>query len=109
MKEFAVYTAARLGLFLAAYALIVGVYLLMNGGGPIPLLWPFVIAVLVSAIASAYLLRTQRENFARAIQQRAERSATRRRMVQAEQDRADADRPIASQNEQDRAGGEEQR
>jgi membrane protein implicated in regulation of membrane protease activity len=75
VKEFAVYTAARLGLFAVSYALVVGVYLLAVGGGPVPLFWPFLLAVVISAIASAYLLRSQRDRFALAVQKRAQRAS----------------------------------
>ncbi len=88
MKEFAVYTAARLGLFLVSYALVIGVYLLVSGADSIPVFWPFVVAVVLSAVGSLYLLRRQRDAFARSVQARAERAAARRRMVDAEQDRA---------------------
>jgi hypothetical protein len=99
VKEFLVYTAARLGLFLVSYALVVGVFLVVTGGAPIPVVWPFLVAVILSAIGSVYLLRKQREDFARAVQARAERSAERRRMVQAEEDRAaHRDRPEEDEN-----------
>lgn len=105
MKEFAIYTAARLGLFLVSYAVVVGVYLVATGGAQVPLLWPFLVAVVVSAIASVYLLRRQREDFARAVQRRAERSATRRQMVRAEEDRAaGADEPTP--DDEPRPGGD---
>ena len=88
MKEFAVYTAARLGLFLVSYALVIGVYLIVSGADQIPVFWPFLVAVIMSAVGSVYLLRKQREDFARAVQGRAERAAARRHMVAAEEDRA---------------------
>lgn len=81
MKEFAVYTAARLGIFLLSYGLIVAVYLLVTGSDQVPLFWPFLLAVLISAVASVTLLRKQRDAFAAAVRARAVRSATRRRMV----------------------------
>jgi predicted neutral ceramidase superfamily lipid hydrolase len=77
VKEFAIYTAARLVLFVVAYAAVVGVYLLVSGSDRVPLIWPFVLAVLVSAVASALLLRRQRDAFALAVQRRAERASTR--------------------------------
>lgn len=85
MKEFAVYTVARLGLFAVSYALIVGVYLLV-AGGPIPLFWPFLLAVVVSAIASAYLLRSQRDRFARVVQERAQRASQKFEEMRAKED-----------------------
>lgn len=86
MKEFAVYTAARLGLFAVSYALVVGVYLLAAGRGPIPLYWPFLVAMGISAIASAYVLRGQRDKFARSVQARAERASQKFEQMRAKED-----------------------
>ena len=49
----------------------------MTGGVSIPLLWPLLLAAVVSAVASYYLLRGQRERFAAAVQRRAERASAR--------------------------------
>ena len=84
VKEFAVYTAARLGIFLLSYAVIVGVYLAATGEDQVPLIWPFLVAVVISAVASMTLLRKQRDAFAAAVQERAARSAQRRRLVEEE-------------------------
>ena len=75
MKEFAVYTAARLGLFVGAYALVAGFFLLLSGGDSVPILWPLLVAAVISSIASVTLLRRQRERFAAVIERRARRSA----------------------------------
>jgi hypothetical protein len=75
VKEFWIYTAARFGLFIALYALVLGGYLLLNGGGPIPVLWPLLLAAVLSTLLSAYLLRGLRERFAGAIEARAGRMA----------------------------------
>jgi mannitol-specific phosphotransferase system IIBC component len=77
VKEFAVYTAARLGLFAVSYALVIGVYLLVSGGRQVPLFWPFLLAIVISAVASALLLRGQRDRFAQVVQRRAERASSR--------------------------------
>lgn len=77
VKEFAVYTLSRLGLFLAAYALVVGVYLLVTGGDSVPLLWPVVLAAIISSIASVTMLKSQRQRFAEVVEQRARRAAAR--------------------------------
>ncbi|RYU14889.1 DUF4229 domain-containing protein [Nocardioides iriomotensis] len=74
MKEFVVYTLSRIGIFVASYAVIAGVYLAVTGGDSIPLLWPLLLAAVVSAVASYYLLRGQRERFAAVVQRRAERA-----------------------------------
>lgn len=89
MKEFAIYTAARLGLFLVSYVVVVGVYLLVSGDRQIPLFWPFLLAIVVSAVASVYLLRAQRERFAQAVQRRAERASARFEEIRAKEDEPD--------------------
>jgi hypothetical protein len=88
VKEFVVYTLARIGLFVASYAVIAGIYLLLTGGDSLPLLWPLLLAAVVSAVSSYYMLRGQRERFAAVIQRRAE--AAGRRL---EESRAKEDRP----------------
>jgi predicted Co/Zn/Cd cation transporter (cation efflux family) len=77
VKEFVIYTLSRLGLFVASYAVVVGIYLLVTGGHSVPLLWPFLVAVVMSAIGSLYLLKGQRARFAAVVERRAS-AATRR-------------------------------
>ncbi|HZJ04166.1 MAG TPA: DUF4229 domain-containing protein [Nocardioidaceae bacterium] len=77
MKQFIVYTFARLGLFVASYAVIIAIFLLVSDEGPLPTLWPLLAAVVVSSIASVYLLRRQREQLAAVVERRAA-AATRR-------------------------------
>ena len=89
MKEFAIYTAARIGLFVVSYAAVVGVYLLVSGEREIPLFWPFLVAVLISAVASAYLLRAQRERFALAVHRRAEKATARLEQARSKEDEPD--------------------
>ncbi len=86
MKEFLVYTAARLLVFLASYALVVGLYLLVDRDGPIPVLWPLVVAAVLSAVVSAYLLRGMRDRFALRVQSRAERMSSRFEAMKAKED-----------------------
>lgn len=76
MKEFAVYTALRLGLFVACYAVVGGLYLLLFGNQGL-VLWPFLLAVIISSVLSVRLLRRQREAFALRVQQRAEQASAR--------------------------------
>ena len=76
MKEFWTYTAARIGLFLACYGVVVGACLLV-GGLPVPLLWPLLVAAVVSSVLSLFLLRGLRTRFNASVQARASRMATR--------------------------------
>lgn len=86
MKEFAVYTLARIGLFVASYALIVGVYLLLSGGSSVPVLWPLLLAAVVSAVASYKLLAGPRERFAARVERTADASARRFEQARAKED-----------------------
>ena len=72
MKEFWAYTAARIGLFLLCYGLLVGILLLV-GGTPVPLLWPLLVAAVVSSVLSVVVLRGMRERFNASVQARATR------------------------------------
>jgi Protein of unknown function (DUF4229) len=89
VKEFVVYTAARLGLLLVSYGLVVGIYVLVSGSDQIPLIWPFLVAVVLSAIGSVVLLGRQREAFARVVQSRADRASARFEQARAKEDEPD--------------------
>jgi CHASE1-domain containing sensor protein len=71
VKEFVVYTALRIGLFVTSLVVVVGVWMLI--AGEVPLLWAVVIAFVMSGLASYFLLNRQREAFARRVERRAER------------------------------------
>ena len=76
MKEFALYTAARLGVFVGCYAVVLGLVTLVGGRSAASGLWPLVVAVLVSAVVSAYALRGLRDRFSARVQSRADRIVT---------------------------------
>jgi hypothetical protein len=86
VKEFWVYTASRLGLFVVSYAAIAGVYLLVSDDTQVPLIWPFLLAAIISSIASVYLLRGQRERFAAVVQRRADAASTRFEEMRSKED-----------------------
>ena len=71
MKEFVVYTAMRIGLFVASLFVVFGVW--MRIADRVPVLWAVVIAFVLSGLASYFLLNRQREAFARRVERRAER------------------------------------
>ena len=85
MKEFIVYTAARFGIFLAVYGAVVGIYVLV-AGTPIPVLWPLILAAVVSTGLSVYLLRDMRDRFAMKVQERADRMSQRFEEMRAKED-----------------------
>lgn len=74
MKEFVVYTALRIVLFLASFGVVVGVMALVLGGR-YNLFWAVVLAFLVSGVGSYFILDRQREAFARRVEDRAARAA----------------------------------
>jgi hypothetical protein len=86
VKEFLVYTAARLAVFVACFALVLGAWLLVDRDGPVPVLWPLLLAAVLSTLVSAYLLRGMRERFALRVQSRAERMSQRFEEMKAKED-----------------------
>lgn len=86
MKEFLLYTGARIGVFVATYALIAGMYLLVTGGDTLPILWPLLVAAVISGVVSIYLLRGMRERFAAVVQQRADKASARFEAARSKED-----------------------
>lgn len=74
MKEFLVYTGLRILLFLASLALVIGVWGMVTDGR-INALAVVVIALVLSGVSSYFLLRRQREAFARKVEERASRAS----------------------------------
>jgi len=74
MKEFVVYTALRVLLFLASFGIVVGIWGLVSDEG-VPLFWVVVLAFLISGVASYFILDRQREAFARRVEERASRAS----------------------------------
>jgi hypothetical protein len=73
VKEFVVYTALRIVLFLASFGIVVGVMALVLGGR-YNLFLAVILAFLISGIASYFILDRQREEFARRVETRAARA-----------------------------------
>jgi hypothetical protein len=86
VKEFAIYTVSRLGLFVASYAIVVGIYLLVTGESSVPLFWPFLVAIVISSVASVYLLKGQRARFAAVVERRATAASRRFEQARAKED-----------------------
>jgi uncharacterized membrane protein len=74
VKEFVVYTAMRLVLFVASFGVVVGVMALLFDGR-YNLFWAVILAFLISGIASYFILNRQREAFARRVEARASRAS----------------------------------
>jgi hypothetical protein len=75
VKDFLVYTALRIALFLGALGIVLGVWGLFTDA--VPLVWAVVIAFLVSGVASYFLLNGFRERVARRVDARASRVTAR--------------------------------
>jgi uncharacterized membrane protein len=86
VKEFLLYTGARIGVFVATYALVAGTYLLVTGGDRLPILWPLLVAAVISGVVSIYLLRGMRERFAAAVHDRAGRASARFEAARSKED-----------------------
>ena len=78
MKDFAVYTLARIGLFVASLLVFFGIF---GAFGVSSWLLPVVLAAVVSAVASYFWLQGPRERFAARVEGRA--SAMSRRFEEA--------------------------
>jgi len=86
MKSFAAYTLARLGLFLATFAVLWAVGRLFLAQTTANMLWAAFVALLVSAVASVFLLRGLREALARDVASRADRMSRRFEAARARED-----------------------
>jgi predicted PurR-regulated permease PerM len=76
VKEFAIYTGLRVLLFVASLITVMLIWSLFTEGR-VPALWSVVIAFAVSGVLSYFLLNRQRDAFARRVEERAARAASR--------------------------------
>ncbi|WP_344153165.1 DUF4229 domain-containing protein [Nocardioides koreensis] len=88
MKEFVVYTALRIVLFLASLAVVIGVWMLLADN--VPLTWAVVVAFVVSGLGSYFLLNRQRAAFARRVEERADRATAKFEEMKAREDSDDS-------------------
>lgn len=85
MKEFAVYTALRLLLFAATFAVVFGIWAAVSDD-EVNALVVFVVAFLISGAASYSLLNRQREALAARVTERADKASTRLEEMRARED-----------------------
>ena len=83
MKDFLVYTVARIGLLVASFLVIGGIFRAFGWGN---LLVVLILAAVVSAVASYYLLQGPRARFAARVDSRASRVAQRFEEFRAKED-----------------------
>ena len=86
MKEFAVYTLLRLGLFLATLAIVVAIWGLFTDA--VPVLWAAILAFLISGLASLLVLNRPREAFAAKVERGAAKVSDK---IEAQRSKEDAD------------------
>ena len=84
VKEFVVYTGLRVLLFIGSLAIVTGIWMLVSDS--VPLVWPVVIAFVVSGVASYFLLNRPRAAFARRVEERAARATARFEEMRARED-----------------------
>ncbi len=83
MREFAVYTIARIGLFVATLLVALGAFRAVGVTGLLP---PLLAAAALSAIASYFLLQGPRERFAAKVSERAGNASRRFEESRAKED-----------------------
>jgi hypothetical protein len=88
VKEFWIYTALRIVLFLASLGLVVGVWFFF--ADEVPIFWAVVIAFVMSGVGSYFLLNRPREALAQRVDERARRMTTKLDEMRAKED-AEAD------------------
>lgn len=91
MRSFLLYTVARFALFLGSFGLIwlvAGFWLPWSSRN---IAWTGVLAVVVSAIASIYLLRGLRDDLAQSARRRAEEMTSRLERARSKEDADDVD------------------
>lgn len=86
MKDFIVYTALRILLFVACYAVLAGLWILLGGGDTSAFVWPFIGAAVISSVLSLKLLNGPRERFAASVQARAGRATSRFEEIRSRED-----------------------
>jgi len=84
VREFWTYTGLRLLLFAASLAVVLGIWLAVTGS--VSIMWVLVIGLLLSGVASYFLLDRQRIALARHVDERAHRAAARFDEMRAKED-----------------------
>ena len=78
------YTALRLLLFAASFAIVTGIWLAVANS--LPVMWVLMIALVVSGVASYFVLNRQRESFARRVDERARKASAAVESLKARED-----------------------
>jgi len=84
VKEFVIYTALRIVLFLASLAVVFAVWFAIAGRAQVT--GVVIVAFVISGIASYFLLNRQRSAFAARVEERARRASARFEEIKARED-----------------------
>jgi len=84
VKEFWIYTALRIVLFLASLGVVVGVWFIFTD--QVPIFWAVVVAFVMSGVGSYFLLNRPREALARRVDERAQRMTAKLDEMRAKED-----------------------
>ena len=84
VKQFWIYTGLRVLLFVGTAAVVFGIWLAVAGTAPI--MWVLVVALLISGLASYFLLARQRAALAQNVDERARRATSRFEELKAKED-----------------------
>jgi uncharacterized membrane protein YfcA len=87
VKEFAVYTALRLALFVATLGIVVGIWFAVADGAD--LFISVIIAFILSGVGSYFLFEKQRTALAERVEQRAARASAAFEEMRAKEDERD--------------------
>ncbi len=86
MKEFAVYSVLRIGLFIACFGIFIGLWAMISGADEVNWILPFIAAFIVSGGLSYKLLQGPRSKFAMRVQERAKRASAKMEEIRAKED-----------------------
>ncbi len=86
VKHFLTYTALRLALFLASWAVVASLATLIFGKSTEVGIWSLVLGAVISSVLSLKLLEGPRERFAQSVQARAERASSRLQEMKSAED-----------------------
>ena len=84
MKEFWIYTGLRLALFAASVAVVGGIWLAVSDSASV--MWILIISLVVSGLASYFLLGRQRSALAHHVDDRARRASAKFDEMKAKED-----------------------
>ncbi|HET7735638.1 MAG TPA: DUF4229 domain-containing protein [Nocardioidaceae bacterium] len=84
MKEFAVYTALRLGLLASTFLGVFGVWAIFSD--EVPVIWVLLIAAVLSSVLSIKFLAGPRDRLALKVEQRAQRASAKFEEMRSKED-----------------------